>query len=76
MLFVTSTTLTAGVKVILIESGKQTTVGYLNASLTIFVITCVVTLLFWSAARWLTVWFKLGAPPANGNGTANPSGAA
>ena len=42
MLFVCSTTLTAGVKVVLIDSGKNTTVGYLNASLTIFVITCVV----------------------------------
>jgi len=42
--------------------------GYLNSALTLFVITCVVTLLFWSAARWLVVWFKLGAPkpPAGG----------
>ncbi len=62
MLFVCSTTFTAGVKVVQIESGKGTTVGTLNASLTVFVITCVSTLLFWSAARWLTVWFKLGAP--------------
>ena len=62
MLFVCSTTLTAGVKVVMIESSKGTTVGTLNASLTVFVITCVLTLLFWSAARWLTVWFKLGPP--------------
>jgi carbon starvation protein len=65
MLFVTSTTLTAGVKVVQIEAAKNTTVGTLNAGLTIFVIACVVTLLFWSAARWLTVWFKLGTPPVN-----------
>ena len=63
----TSATLTAGVKVVLIEGGKDTTVGYLNASLTIFVITCVCTLLFWSAARWLTVWFGWDkVPTANG----------
>ncbi len=72
MLFVCSTTLTAGVKVVLIESGKDTTVGYLNAGLTVFVITCVGTLLFWSAARWLTVWLGWGRP----NGTPNPHGAA
>ncbi|WP_449267452.1 carbon starvation CstA family protein [Frigoriglobus tundricola] len=72
MLFVCSTTLTAGVKVVLIESGKDTTVGYLNAGLTVFVITCVATLLFWSAARWLTVWLGWGKP----DGTPNPHGAA
>ena len=36
--------------------------GYLSSALTVFVITCVLTLLFWSVARWLTVWFKLGQP--------------
>ena len=66
MLFVCSTTLTAGVIVVRTEAGKDTTIGYLNASLTIFVITCVCTLLFWSAARWLTVWFGWGAPPPAG----------
>lgn len=78
MLFVTSTTLSAGVQVAQIESAKKTTVGYLNASLTVFVITCVGTLLFWSAARWLTVWLGWGKPTGpNGstNGTPNPNGA-
>jgi carbon starvation protein len=77
MLFVTSTTLTAGVQVMEIESGKKTTVGYLNASLTLFVITCVVTLLFWSAARWLAVWFGWGTgPKAAPPGPPNTNGAA
>ncbi len=62
MLFVCSTTLTAAVTVVKIQARKGTTVGTLNAGLTIFVITCVVTLLFWSVSRWLTVWFKLGKP--------------
>jgi carbon starvation protein len=95
MLFVVSTTLTAGYKLItgrfaqLIADGqdkvkegataagqKLILTGYLNSALTLFVITCVVTLLFWCAARWLTVWLKLGtqpAPPANGT---PPTGAA
>jgi carbon starvation protein len=67
MLFVCSTTFTAAAKVVMIESGKGTTVGKLNAGLTIFVVTCVVALLFWSAARWLTVWLNLGNPAPNGN---------
>ncbi len=62
MLFVCSTTLTAAVTVVKIQAGKGTTVGTLNAGLTIFVVASVCTLLFWSVARWLTVWFKLGAP--------------
>jgi carbon starvation protein len=85
MLFVCSTTLSAGVQVVMIEAGKNTAVGILNAGLTIFVIACVVTLLFWSVARWLTVWLGWGTPGspsgnANGsthtNGTPNPNGAA
>ena len=63
MLFVCSTTLTAAVTVVKIQAGKGTSVGTLNAGLTIFVITCVVTLLFWSAARWLAVWSGRGAKP-------------
>jgi carbon starvation protein len=66
MLFVTSTTLTAGVKVVLIESGKGTTAGTLNAGLTVFVTTCVLALLFWSAARWLTVWCGWGSVKPGG----------
>ena len=100
MLFVCSTTLTAGFQLVfgrfsqMIDTGRQrvtdgaTSVGekmiltgYLNAALSIFVITCVVTLLFWSVARWLVVWLGWGVskgangnPPANG--TPNPNGAA
>jgi carbon starvation protein len=75
MLFVCSTTFTAAVKVVMIESGKGTTVGKLNAGLTIFVVTCVVAVLFWSAARWLAVWFSPGVPP-NGNANGSGNGAA
>ncbi|MFM8272128.1 MAG: carbon starvation protein A, partial [Gemmata sp.] len=70
MLFVCSTTLTAAVTVVKIQAGKNTAVGTLNASLTIFVITCVVALLFWSAARWLSVWFG-PKTPAPGTGAQN-----
>jgi carbon starvation protein len=49
--------------------------GYLNAGMTVFVVACVVTLLLWSAARWLTVWFGWGAPTPAG-GTPNANGAA
>ena len=99
MLFVCSTTLTAGVQLVtgrfseMIDNGrakvaegataageKMILTGYLNSILTIFVITCVCTLLFWSAARWLTVWFGWGKPndPARlstGATTPNPNGA-
>ncbi|HEY2910127.1 MAG TPA: hypothetical protein VGI99_07765, partial [Gemmataceae bacterium] len=30
--------------------------GYLNAGLTVFVVTCVGVLLLWAAARWGAVW--------------------
>jgi carbon starvation protein len=75
MLFVTSTTLTAGTTLIrrtfrgmiqdgrlLIEQGqtaageKLVLTGYLNTALTLFVITCVCTVLVWAVARWLGVW--------------------
>lgn len=88
MLFVTSTTLTAGYQLVTgrfaqmivngrakldegatAEGQKLLLTGYLNSALTLFVITCVVTLLFWCAARWLTVWFKFGAPNPPANGT-------
>jgi carbon starvation protein len=49
MLFVTSTTLTAGKKMIM---GPFST---LNTGLTLFVIACVCTLLLWSIARWIAV---------------------
>jgi carbon starvation protein len=50
MLFVTSTTLTAGGQMI---AGKLST---LNTALTVFVIVCVCTLLLWSIAKWIGVW--------------------
>src|SRR5262245_4350760 len=71
MLFVTTTTMTAGGKMIpqfirLTEMGPpigwSTTKGVLNVSLTVFVITCVVVLLFIAAGRWLAV--LTGAMPA------------
>jgi carbon starvation protein len=60
MLFVISTTLTAAAMMV---SGPFTTMmkagqtkGYLNAGLTVFVVACVLTVVFWAAARWITVW--------------------
>jgi carbon starvation protein len=65
MLFVCTTTLTAGTKVVQAQTGLGTTVGYVNAGLTIFVIACVCTVLLWAIARWLSVWLGTGAakPP-------------
>jgi carbon starvation protein len=56
---------------------KMILTGYLNSALTVFVVTCVLALLFWSAARWLTVWLGLGTvrPPAP-PGATNAGGAA
>jgi carbon starvation protein len=54
MLFVTSTTLTAGQQMIM---GPFST---LNTVLTIFVIACVLSLMLWSIARWIAVW--MGKP--------------
>jgi len=70
LLFVCSTTLTAAAKMVTgpfaasIEKGE--TSGYLNAGLTVFVVTAVSVLLLWSAARWLAV---LGGfvPPRQGS---------
>ncbi|MCS6865518.1 MAG: carbon starvation protein A, partial [Gemmataceae bacterium] len=47
---------------------KMILTGYLNAALTLLVITCVVTLVLWCVARWLTVWLgwdalKVPRPP-------------
>ncbi len=80
LLFVLSTTLTAGQQLIslrfatmiqdgreLIASGqidqgkKLVTTGYLNSGLTLFVITCICTLLLLCVSRWLAValgWSK------------------
>jgi carbon starvation protein len=70
MLFVCSTTLTAAAKMVTgpfaasIERGE--TSGYLNAGLTVFVVTAVSLLLLWSAARWVAVLG--GFVPPRGNG--------
>jgi carbon starvation protein len=61
MIFVISTTLTAAQKMVMgpfaamIEKG-QTLKGYLNAGMTIFVVTCVCVLLLWAMARWVAVY--------------------
>jgi carbon starvation protein len=60
MLFVTATTMTAGVEMIggqfpdLIRAGKETT-GYINIALTVFVMASVGSLLMMALARWLAV---------------------
>ncbi len=57
MLFVTSTTLTAGKQMIMGPFSN------LNTVLTIFVIACVCSLMLWSIARWIAVWMgKSGKP--------------
>jgi carbon starvation protein len=60
MLFVIATTMTAASQLVtrqfpdLIRSGQELT-GVLNIALTIFVVTCVVTLLLLAASRWFLV---------------------
>ena len=59
MMFVASTTLTAAAKMVSgpfaadIEQGKVS--GYLNAGLTVFVVTSVCVLMLWAVARWIAV---------------------
>jgi carbon starvation protein len=56
-----------------ITSGqKMILTGFLNSGLTLFVITCVVTLVLWCVARWLTVWLgwdklRFPIPPRAGS---------
>ncbi|MDY3560291.1 carbon starvation protein A [Gemmata sp. JC673] len=52
----------------LIAAGEKSIfTGYMNAGLTVFVITCVLALLLWSAARWVSVWLgPLRRPNADG----------
>jgi carbon starvation protein len=74
MLFVISTTLTAATKMVtgpfwkMMNDGQPK--GYLNAGLTVFVVACVLTLVFWAAARWLSVWLT---PQRPANGTRGPA---
>ncbi|MBA4189947.1 MAG: carbon starvation protein A [Planctomycetaceae bacterium] len=64
MLFVTTTTLSAGTKVVAAQSSRGNTIGYVNAGLTIFVIACVCTILLWATARCLSVWLGKNAVAA------------
>ena len=65
MLFVTTTTLTAATKMVTgrfaddIEKGLLK--GYLNAGMTLFVVSCVCVLLLWSVSRWIVVCWEIGA---------------
>ncbi len=83
MLWVCTTTLTAGTQLVLyrfpvmIEKGRELiktddavnvakghamiSAGYLNTGLTLFVMSSVLALVFWSATRWVGVW--IGAVP-------------
>ncbi len=71
MLFVVSTTMTAGVELItgqfpqMIRQGKEFT-GVLNIALTLFVMCTVGAVLFWAAARWVAVLG--GLAPVRGDG--------
>jgi carbon starvation protein len=61
MLFVMSTTLTAG-KIMIqlqlnnIQAGKDATINSLNMGLTIFVIASVLTLVMIAVAKWISAW--------------------
>jgi carbon starvation protein len=60
MLFVTSTTMSAGVEMVfiqfprMIEKGQKLT-GYMSIVMTVFVVTSVATLLFIAVSRWVGV---------------------
>ena len=60
MLFVVSTTMTAGTILVsdtfpkMIQSGNETA-GYLNIGLTLFVMTSVLAVVLWSVVRWVAV---------------------
>jgi len=77
MLFVISTTMTAGVQMItrqfpamIAQGGSRALAGYLNIGLTLFVMLCVVVLLLNALVRWLTVW--LTAPATLGQNESRP----
>ncbi len=70
MLFVCSTTFTAAAKMVAgpfaDDMRKGLTKGYLNAGLTVFVVTCIGVLVLWCLARWLSVWLTpRNAPPSS-----------
>jgi carbon starvation protein len=64
MLFVTSTTLTAGGLVIEAQIARRIVAGYVNAGLAVFVIACVCTVMLWAIARWMAAWFGKSPPRA------------
>ncbi|GBD37536.1 Carbon starvation protein A [bacterium HR36] len=71
MLFVISTTMTAGAQLItsqfpamIAEGGSRALAGYLNIALTLFVMLCVLVLLLNAIVRWITVWLSQGLPTA------------
>jgi carbon starvation protein len=62
MIFVMSTTFTAAAKMVIgpfaADIDKGLAKGYLNAGLTVFVVTCVGVLVLWSVARWVAVMLE------------------
>ncbi|MGL4422392.1 MAG: carbon starvation CstA family protein [Gemmataceae bacterium] len=66
MLFVATTTITAGAQLVtvrfpgLAKQGKPVA-AFLNTGLTLFILCCVLALVAWAAARWVLVW-RLGVP--------------
>src|SRR5205807_1426185 len=71
MLFVTTTTLTAGTLMIrqFLERVESDPLKWmLNISLTVFVITCVGLLLLIAVSRWVGVLSGMVAPRPSGNG--------
>jgi carbon starvation protein len=69
MLFVITTTMTAGVQLItkqfpamIAQGGSRALAGYLNIALTLFVMLCVIVLLLNAAIRWVTVWLSGEVP--------------
>jgi carbon starvation protein len=60
MLWVTTTTMTAGVNMVGVQlpariQAGQVVTGYLSIAMTIFVVVCVLTLLLIAASRWVAV---------------------
>ncbi len=72
MLFVTSTTMSAGATMVfvqfpaMIKQGKELT-GYMSIAMTVFVVVSVATLLLMSASRWIGVMTGLIAPKSGFN---------
>ncbi|MDW8224299.1 MAG: carbon starvation CstA 5TM domain-containing protein, partial [Gemmatales bacterium] len=74
MLFVISTTMTAGVQLItrqfpamIAQGGSRALAGYLNIGLTVFVMLCVIILLLHALVRWATVCMGLRTTALSSN---------